>query len=217
MNLAEIVYAGPGAEIQGDLQLYVAAVKKIVNNQHCAVEVQDQAGTKLPAMIFNLTAVQVGSWYVARQRMEAGKGPVIRYQQRGNYPASLAIDGSAFSLMGGGAPAATAAPPPAQAAPPPPAAAQPPPPPAHRPGAPTDAMLLGALEGWVKRLDANVPNLHQDTMTAILQSLIVGVREGSVSLSGGQQAPAQRAAPPPPASDNPPVDEYTEDGELIPF
>lgn len=200
MTLAELQQAGPGTKIEGDLQLYVAGVKKIINNQHSAIEVQDSAGTKVSAVVFNLTAIQVGSWYVARQQIEPGTGPKVRYQQRGNYPASLAIDGSVFAPMPGAAQATTpaAAPPPAQAPPPPPAAAAqppPPPPPASRPGALTDEQLLSAIEGWVKRLSANLGEITSEAFTAIavatVQSMIVGAREGSIALAPKSAAQQQ--------------------------
>lgn len=192
MTLAEIQQAGPGCEIQGELQLFVAAVKKIVNNQHCIIRVRDNSGAEMDAIVFGTTAVQVNSWYVARQRIEPGKGPAVRYQQRGNNPPGLAIDGSVFASMQGGgvAPAATMAPPPAQAAPPPaPAAQQPPPPPAHRLGALTDEQMLGALERWIVRLNTSAADMTTETFTAILQSMMVGVREGSIALAPAQAPP----------------------------
>lgn len=199
MTLAEIQQAGPGAKIQGELQLYVHSHKTVVNGQHTVVVVGDSSGVTMDAIIFGTTAVQVGAWYRAAQQI-GPKGPKVKYQQRGDNPPGLAIDGSVFSLMqaGGPGPVTVSQPPPAAAPPPPPpqAAAPPPPPPlpAGKPGALTDERMLSAIEAWVGRLDASAKHLSTENMSTILGSFIIAATRGDLLVTMPRAATVPQAA-----------------------
>lgn len=148
MNLQQIQQAGPGCDIQGDLELYVESFDKVVGGAHAKIKVRDESGVTVPAIVFGTTAVQVGTWYRATNMMTPGKGPSIRWQAKDNYPPELKIAGQFFTpspMQAGGAPV-PAGPPQAapQAAPPAPRPA--PPQPAPNPNLPDEAKFIAWLD-----------------------------------------------------------------------